>query len=99
MNKNPLDAFLDMYVDHLLDEPEDECRSEPETKPTIEPKQEPELEKKFEPISRSLCELFAEIDSIELPFKEVCDLPAMMLFDSIEPEKIIGEDVAPDTMD
>lgn len=99
MNKNPFNAFLDVYVDHLLDEPEDECRSKPETKPTIEPKQEPELEKKFEPISRSLCVLFAEIDSIELPFKEVCDLPAMMLFDSIEPEKIIVEDVAPDTMD
>ena len=80
MNKNPLDVFLDVYVDHLLDEPEDECRFEPKIKPTTEPKQEPELEKKFQPISRSLCELFAEIDSIE-------------------PEKIIVEDVAPDTMD
>ena len=80
MNKNPFNAFLDVYVDHLLDEPEDECRTKPETKPNIEPKPGPELEKKLAPISRSLCVLLAEIYSIELPLKEVCDLNAMILF-------------------
>ena len=70
MSKNPLDTFLDVYVDHLLDEPPAEIKVESESKldsamelqPILqsESSQESEPIQESEPTARSLNELFAE---------------------------------------
>lgn len=68
MSNNPLDTFLNVYVDHLLDEPE--ARLAPEYK----------IKAKAEPEGRSLDALFADANA---QFQEVSDKQKSPFFEPI----------------